>query len=605
MSIKYAITAVIFCFFALETFSSTPSIKNSGLEYISPLPGSELVNENTNIIIRGSSPIQNISAVRNIFDVRGSISGYHRGKIINSGNYIVLFQPDEPFQLGENVIVYIDKADNTNLLKPYTFSFTIRTNKIEAYGPPRISEEFPLFKGNNIYQNHFYPVIRGNMGDSLPSDFPRMTITQHGQTAPGYIFISNLFFGNIPTTPPYLMILDNSGAPVFYRKTPGDCFDFKLQNNLITYYDGASLQYYAMDSVYHVVDSFKCGNGYITDLHELRLLPNRHAFLMSYDTESVDMSRIVQDGDHNARVSGLIIQELDENKNVIFQWRSWDHFQITDATHENMTAHSIDYVHGNALEFDNDGNIILSSRHMDEITKIDHQTGQILWRMGGKNNQFTFINDPIGYSHQHAIRILDNGHFTMFDNGNYHNPPFSRALEYVVDEHTKTVSLVWQFRHNPDIYGGAMGYVQRFSNGNTLIGWGYADPSVTEVRPDGSVVYELSLALSTFSYRAFRYELNFHNNNQNSTTYSFHLAQNYPNPFNPGTTILYTLGANSNIKLTVYDMLGRKIRTLADEYQQSGNHLYQFDGSNLSSGIYFYVLKTNTFTDVKKMVLIK
>jgi len=55
---------------------------------------------------------------------------------------------------------------------------------------------------------------------------------------------------------------------------------------------------------------------------------------------------------------------------LIFQWRSWDHFQITDATHENLLASNIDYVHGNAIEIDTDSNIIISSRHMDEITKL-------------------------------------------------------------------------------------------------------------------------------------------------------------------------------------------------------------------------------------------
>lgn len=78
-----------------------------------------------------------------------------------------------------------------------------------------------------------------------------------------------------------------------------------------------------------------------------------------------------------------IIQELDQSKNVVFQWRSWDHFRITDATHEDLTAALVDYVHANALEVDNDGNILLSSRHLDEITKIDRQTGNIIWRLDG------------------------------------------------------------------------------------------------------------------------------------------------------------------------------------------------------------------------------
>jgi len=602
---KFHLLISIFLLHTLSTLSSVVKSGDIDFRYISPVPGSKLVNEKTNIIIKTSFPIQTIKAEKNIFVVIGSNSGYHTGKVLRSGDNTVLYQPDTPFRPGERVTVYINKGistENHQFMKPFSFDFIIRAEKITNDEPGNgysLPEQYP-----SIPDYPFHPTKY--QADTIPPDFPELNITQHGATAPGYIFMTNMYFPTVYTTPPYLMILENSGNPVFYRKMQGNCFDFKLQNNLITYFYDNAHCFLAMDSTYTVIDSFKCGNGYSTDVHELRLLPNGHALMLSYDTETVDMSQIIQDGDPSARVVGLVVQEIDQNKNVVFQWRSWDHFQITDATHENLRAHSIDYVHGNAIELDNDGNIIISSRHMDEITKIDRQTGQIIWRMGGENNQFTFINDPIGFSHQHAIRILDNGHFTLFDNGNFHNPPFSRAVEYIVDEHTKTVSLVWQFRHTPDIYGSAMGFVQRLPNGNTLIGWGYANPALDEVKPDGTVLYEISMAPGVYSYRAFRYELKFSNGTQNTRLpYTFSLAQNFPNPFNPGTALLFTLGSASNVKLTVYDMLGRKIKTLVDEYQQPGNHLYQFDGSNLASGIYFYVLKTDTFSDSKKMILVK
>ena len=75
--------------------------------------------------------------------------------------------------------------------------------------------------------------------------------------------------------------------------------------------------------------------------------------------------------------------------------------------------------------------------------------------------------------------------FTLFDNGNFHNPPFSRAVEYNLNETTKTATTVWEYRNNPIIFGPATGYVERLSNGNTLIGWGITHPSVTEVTPGG------------------------------------------------------------------------------------------------------------------------
>jgi hypothetical protein len=86
---------------------------------------------------------------------------------------------------------------------------------------------------------------------------------------------------------------------------------------------------------------------------------------------------------------------------------------------------------------------------------------------------------------------------------------------------------------------------------------------------------------------------------------SFILFQNYPNPFNPTTTISFALPQSSNIKLIVYDALGREAARLADGMFEAGNHNIKFDGSNLSSGIYFYRIITPATIITKKMILVK
>jgi hypothetical protein len=83
------------------------------------------------------------------------------------------------------------------------------------------------------------------------------------------------------------------------------------------------------------------------------------------------------------------------------------------------------------------------------------------------------------------------------------------------------------------------------------------------------------------------------------------LNQNYPNPFNPTTTIEYSLPRNSQVSLKVFDLLGREIMTLKNEYQTAGKYSVQFNGSNLASGIYFYVLVTNNFVESRKMNILK
>ena len=342
--------------------------------------------------------------------------------------------------------------------------------------------------------------------DSLPADFPSIQASIYGNPTPGRLFLADLDERGL-STPSYLMILENDGTPYFHRRLDAAGIDFKQQpDGRLTYFDYARRAFYALDSTYAVVDSFRCGNGYDTDSHDLLLLPTGHALLMSYDPEIVDMSQIIPKGRPDATVVGLIVQELDRNKNVVFQWRSWDHFQITDAIGVPLSGFFIDYVHGNSLDADSLGNILLSSRHLSEVTKIDRQTGDILWRLGGKNNQFRFVDDPIGFSYQHDARFLPDGHITLFDNGNFHTPPFSRAVEYEIDEPRMTAKLVWDYRHDPDVFGFATGSVERLFNGNTLICWGFTTPTLTEVTRDRKVVMELSFRPGVASYRGLRFE---------------------------------------------------------------------------------------------------
>jgi hypothetical protein len=85
----------------------------------------------------------------------------------------------------------------------------------------------------------------------------------------------------------------------------------------------------------------------------------------------------------------------------------------------------------------------------------------------------------------------------------------------------------------------------------------------------------------------------------------FALEQNYPNPFNPSTKITYTLPTASHVTLSVYDILGREISMLVNEKKEAGLHEVKFDGTGLSSGVYFYRLTAGTFVQARKLLLLK
>jgi photosystem II stability/assembly factor-like uncharacterized protein len=86
---------------------------------------------------------------------------------------------------------------------------------------------------------------------------------------------------------------------------------------------------------------------------------------------------------------------------------------------------------------------------------------------------------------------------------------------------------------------------------------------------------------------------------------NFKLFQNYPNPFNPTTNIQYDLPKNVFVSIKIYDLLGREIKTLVNEYKNAGSYIVSFNGSELASGVYFYRIQAGSFVQVKKMLMIK
>lgn len=241
---------------------------------------------------------------------------------------------------------------------------------------------------------------------------------------------------------------------------------------------------------------------------------------------------------------------------------------------------------------------------MDEITKIDRTTGEILWRWGGKHDQFTWSGDTLKFSHQHAIRLLDNGHFTLFDNGNFHAPPFSRGVEYAVDESAHTAEMVWQYRNSPDIYGSATGYVQRLANGNTLIAWGTGKPNLTEVTPEGDKVLELSLPSGQSTYRAYRWDWIPQVGDEGAhPTSGIALSPNAPNPFRDVTEMVVNLPEPTPVTVQVFDIAGKQVQKILGQVTQNpGVYRVTIDLRGFASGVYWARVLTKDGARAQRIV---
>ncbi|MGO9480237.1 MAG: aryl-sulfate sulfotransferase [Candidatus Kryptoniota bacterium] len=493
--------------------------------YVSPMPSSKYNTPETNIIIRCDEDLSRSTIQNGLFDVVGSSSGRHDGNaILSTDHRTIVFQPETLFSLSETVSVslaYGIRSINGDTARLVPFEFTISNTDLNSNGKllSELRNEHPN-SGVSTMLTHSSAASFGNPGKpaeslsgttSLPSDFPTLTVTKSNNPSPGFIFINtNMDASTDSQYGNYLIIADNTGNPIFYRNTgaaPG--WDFNIQpTGVLTYGYNNYGMHYIMNTSLQVIDSVTCGNGYINDSHELRILPNGNIFLLADDYENIDMSKIVKGGNPNATVLCNSVQELDSNRDVIFQWRAIDHLNVANALGQDLTQPQLDPFHCNSIEIDPDGNILLSIRHFSAIIKINVETDSIMWQLGGTNNQFKFVNDPIGFSYQHSVRRLSNGDITLFDNGDLHTSVYSRAVEYKLDTVNMTATLEWQYSNNPFIYGEAMGYVQRLADGNTLIGWGYDEgdrPAVTEVEPNGSIALEMHLPDNVYSYRAYRY----------------------------------------------------------------------------------------------------
>ncbi|MGB5893425.1 MAG: T9SS type A sorting domain-containing protein, partial [Ignavibacteriaceae bacterium] len=91
----------------------------------------------------------------------------------------------------------------------------------------------------------------------------------------------------------------------------------------------------------------------------------------------------------------------------------------------------------------------------------------------------------------------------------------------------------------------------------------------------------------------------------NTAPVDYALHQNFPNPYNPVTTITYSLPIKAQVELVIYNALGESITRLVNEEKEAGKYSVKFDATNLPSGIYFYRIQVNDFTEIKKMILLK
>ena len=319
---------------------------------------------------------------------------------------------------------------------------------------------------------------------ALPADIPLYTAVGTDPT-PGFIVIAAGSYG---------LVLDNSGRVVWYRHFPdGIGLNFAALGNgrYATQPhtpDPADLEPWAeVDPAGEVTGTFGCANGFTSRFHDAISDNAGGHWLMCDDVRTMDLSTI--GGQAAARVTGTVIQHVDATGTALFQWNAFYHYALTDLPATDRAGAAVNFTHGNAIALDTDGNLLASFRSLSEITKISVATGDVLWRLGGLANQFTFAGTSSPpFVGQHGLRVTSSGVLLLDNRG---EPGASRAERYRLDEGTRTATLVESFRSQPDAVGLLGGSVQQLDNGHVLVSLGNGQ-KVEEYDAAGNVVWRLS-----------------------------------------------------------------------------------------------------------------
>ncbi len=164
----------------------------------------------------------------------------------------------------------------------------------------------------------------------------------------------------------------------------------------------------------------------------------------------------------------------------------------------------IDFFHLNSISVDRDGSLLISSRNTWTVYDLNPQSGQIVWRLGGRRSSFK-MGPGTGTAWQHDPRELPNGSISMFDNGSSpkaHDQ--SRGVIVSVNRVAGTATLVDRLTHAPPLLAESQGSLQALAGGDWFVGWGQ-EPYFSEYGPEGQLLFDAHLPLHDQSYRAFRF----------------------------------------------------------------------------------------------------
>ncbi|MGB0403678.1 MAG: arylsulfotransferase family protein [Salibacteraceae bacterium] len=332
-----------------------------------------------------------------------------------------------------------------------------------------------------ILQCFSFVAIAQNFNRPVPDGFYPYEFSLRDSSFEDYFTTGTLPLQNNGDSDYYISIHDENGYLIWYSTSKTSMIDFKYfpEQNKYSYSTQTfpeSKGFKILDADFNLIDSLGGANNLNMDIHDFELLDNGGYLVSARADDLVDLSRDTLNGSlgsDSTYIRGYVIQEMDSQKNLLFEWNSNDFIDPLESYEKDFGYNpaDFDYCHGNAIEKDKNGDYLVSMRHTNSIFKVDKISGKIIWRLGGKKSDFSFPNDQ-GFSGQHDIRELPNGNVTLFDNANTSVDKKSRAVDYQLDTNTWAATKIWEYQYDSGFFARAMGNFQTSSLGFKVVNYG-------------------------------------------------------------------------------------------------------------------------------------
>ena len=470
-----------------------------GAVTVSPTPNSVDASYRTQISFAGvpASDVSQISVV-------GSRTGPHPGTLAafsqgDGGSFL----PATPFAQGEVVTVHAE-LQGAGVARAFSWHFT--TGEVDAVNRSLETPPGPPPPPRPGEFQHF--VSRPDL------EPPRVTVTANtGAEAPGDLLLAP-YAGPGQYGP---MILDGAGGLLWFKRLPAGARAADLRAQV---YEGRPVLSWwqepliagghrgsgvvIADSSYRQIGAVRAGNGYEPDLHAFEITPRGTALFTVYDAIRCNLQ--AYGGPADGAVADTLFQEVDLRTGLVrFEWHALDHVPLAASympAKPGSPRSPWDFFHINAVSL-HGATILVDSRNTWAAYEVDARSGQVLWRLGGKQSSFA-MGSGAAPAWQHDAREGPEGTITFFDNGGTPKVhPQSRAIVVRLDIARKTATLVSSFTHASPLLAASQGDFEPLAGGDWMVGWGQ-EPFLSEFSASGRLLFAARLPAAYQSYTVLK-----------------------------------------------------------------------------------------------------